>query len=151
MRTFVKTLIVALIVTGFMQLSGNRATFAAKLSNDGAPQAQNSDKGIGPYQNVALKPIDKEKVKSGLAIFTSKCALCHELDIKKVGPPIRNAVKDYTPEFILNMIVNPTEMQKNNTTVKDLLKKYNFVPMPDQKIPQQDALAILEYLRSIVK
>jgi cytochrome c551/c552 len=86
-----------------------------------------------------------------MTIFNSKCILCHELDTKKVGPPLRNIVKDYTPEFILNMMANPLEMQKSDPIVKNLLKQFNNVPMPDQKISQQDALNILDYLRSIVK
>ena len=115
------------------------------------PQAQNPDKGIGPFQNVTLAPLDKEKAKKGMAVFNAKCMVCHDLDANKVGPPIRNSVKTYTPEFIMNMIVNPTEMQKSNATTKELLKKYNNVPMTDQKISKEEALIIFEYLRSVVK
>jgi len=146
------TLVVILIAAGFLQLSGNHMPLANKFNNDNsAPQNLLNDKGIGPFKNVTLAPIDKEKVKTGMSIYNNKCALCHELDINKIGPPLRNAVKTYSPEFILNMIVNPLEMQKSNESVKALLKKYNNVPMVDQKITQQDALNILEYLRSVVK
>jgi cytochrome c len=141
----------AMIAILMLYVSGTLSSSAGNLNDNGLQQSQNKDKGIGPFQNVTLQPVDKGKAKTGLSVFTSKCTLCHELDINKVGPPLRNVIKNYSPEFILNMIVNPLEMQKNNATVKELLKKYNNVPMPDQKISEQDALNILEYLRSVAK
>ena len=131
--------------------SGGPQASVTASDTPGDPQGVAADKGTGPFQNVTLAPPDKDKIKTGLSVFTNKCLLCHELDANKVGPPLRNATKTYSPEFILNMIVNPVEMQKSNATVKELFKKYNNVPMPDQKISQQDALAIYEYLRSVVK
>ena len=151
MRTTIISVSVFMIAILCIVLFSNLVTSGNCLNSQGPPQNIINDNGIGPFTKVNLAPIDPVKVKKGLAIFTAKCNLCHELDVNKVGPPIRNAVKTYKPEFILNMIVNPLEMQKSNVTVQGLLKKYNNVPMPDQKIAQEDALAILDYLRSIVK
>jgi len=117
------------------------------------PEAQISetDKGVGPFKDVKLGPIDQVKVKKGLTIFMQKCFLCHDLDNKKLAPPLRNITKEDTPEFILNMIVNPAEMQKLNPKIKEQMKKYNNLPMLDQQISQPDALNILDYLRSVAK
>jgi cytochrome c len=145
------TITVLILAAIFLNLSGYHSTSGNSLSRIVYPQSAGADKGIGPFQNVTLAPIDKEKVKTGLSIFNNKCLLCHELDNIKIGPPLRNVAKDNSPEFVLNMIVNPLEMQKSNNTVKELMKKYNNVPMPDQKISQEDALTIFEYLRSVVK
>jgi|WetSurMetagenome_2_1015567.scaffolds.fasta_scaffold607626_1 cytochrome c len=114
-------------------------------------QDQGGDKGTGPFKDVKLGPVDQAKARKGLGIFMDKCFLCHELDNKKLGPPLRNITKQETPEFILNMIVNPVEMQKLNDKIKDQMKKYNNLPMLDQQISQPDALNILEYLRSVAK
>jgi len=114
-------------------------------------QVSGGDKGVGPFKAVKLGPVDQEKAKKGLSVFMQKCFLCHELDNKKLGPPLRNITKQETPEFILNMIVNPVEMQKVNDKIKDQMKKYNNLPMLDQQISQPDALNILEYLRSVAK
>jgi cytochrome c len=114
-------------------------------------QVSGGDKGVGPFKDVKLGPVDKAKAKKGLTIFMQKCFLCHELDNKKLGPPLRNITKQETPEFILNMIVNPAEMQKLNAKIKEQMKKYNNLPMTDQQISQPDALNILEYLRSVEK
>jgi cytochrome c551/c552 len=150
MRKILIPTVIIMIVMAFVQFS-DQSTSGNNCNNAGTPQTISKDKGIGPFQNLTMAPIDKNKVKAGMTIFNSKCILCHELDTKKVGPPLRNIVKDYTPEFILNMMANPLEMQKSDPIVKNLLKQFNNVPMPDQKISQQDALNILDYLRSVVK
>lgn len=116
-----------------------------------AQETTAKDYGIGPFKNVKLGPIDNEKVKKGMTIFKSKCVACHDLDKKIVGPPLRNVTKEQTPEFILNAMINPTGMQKSNAQIKALLKKYNNVPMTDQKLTQPEALSILDYLRSSAK
>lgn len=114
-------------------------------------QTEGGDKGIGPFKDVKLGPIDQAKVRKGLTIFMQKCFICHELDNKKLAPPLRKITKEDSPEFILNMIVNPAEMQKLNPKIKEQMKKYNNLPMLDQQISQTDALNILEYLRSVAK
>ena len=109
------------------------------------------DKGVGPIKEFDLGTIDQKMVSAGKGIFTSKCVLCHELDQKKIGPALRNIAKDRAPEYIMNMILNPTEMQKKDQAVKDLMKKYNNVPMIELGISKQQARTVLEYLRSVAK
>jgi cytochrome c len=145
MKKVVSAIAFVLLASAFLQLRGTGSGIPS------GPQGINPDKGIGPFKSVTLAPVDKAKVKTGQSVFTAKCSLCHELDIKKVGPPLRNVTKDYHPEFILNMIVNPLGMQKDDEVVKGLVKQYNNIPMPDQKISHEDALAILDYLRSVAK
>lgn len=116
-----------------------------------AQESKAKDYGVGPFKDVKLGPVDNEKAKKGAALFKNKCVACHDLDKKLVGPPLRNVTKEQTPEFILNNIVNPTGMQKSNAQIKAMLKKYNNVPMTDQKITQPEALNLLDYLRSSAK
>ena len=113
----------------------------------------NRDKGIGPFRdkNIEIGAINQKWVSEGKGIFTSKCVLCHELDQKKIGPPLRNIFKDRTPEYIMNMVVNPTKMQKEDPNVKDLIKKYNNVLMTELGISNDQARSVLEYLRSVVR
>jgi cytochrome c len=113
------------------------------------PQAK--DHGIGPVKNVELGPLNKKMADEGKAIFTTKCFLCHELDQKKIGPPLRNITKDRAPEYIMNLIVNSVQMQKEDPNVKALIKKYNNVIMPPPGINQTQARSVLEYLRSVAK
>lgn len=112
---------------------------------------QNMDKGIGPVKNVELGPINKKMVDEGKKIYTAKCIVCHDLDQKKIGPPLRNITKERTPEYFVNLLLNPVQMQKENSIMKDLLKKYNNIPMPNPNLNQTQARSVLEYMRSVAK
>ncbi len=109
-----------------------------------------SDKGIGPIKELKLAAIDQNMVKTGDQLFQSKCALCHTLDQKKVGPPLREEMKEHSPEFIMNLLLNTEEMLQKNEHMKAEVKKYVTV-MPNPKLTQDQARAILEYLRSVTE
>jgi cytochrome c551/c552 len=142
-------LIVATLVTvSFLSIGASMDR--AGNSGNADPQ-ENKDHGIGPVKNVVLGPIDKKIADDGKSLFTAKCIICHEMDTKKIGPPLRNITKDRTPEYIMNLLVNAPQMQKEDLIVKDLFKKYNNVPMPDPAFTQTQARAVLEYLRTMAK
>ena len=114
-------------------------------------EPQNKDLGIGPVKNVELGPLDKKLSDQGKTIFNNKCLACHDLDQAKVGPTLRNVTKVRTPEYIMNLLVNTIQMQKENATIKELIKKYNNIIMIPPELNQQQARAVLEYLRSVAK
>jgi len=107
-----------------------------------------SDKGIGPITEVKLGPIDQALAKKGKEIFDSKCASCHKLEEKYVGPPLKGVTQRRKPEWIMNMILNPSEMVQKDPIAKGHLAEYP-TQMPFQNVSQEDARAILEYLRSV--
>jgi mono/diheme cytochrome c family protein len=112
---------------------------------------QNQDPGVGPVKNVVTGPIDNTMVADGKKIYLAKCVVCHDLNTKKIGPPLKNITKERMPEYIMNLLVNAVQMQKQDPFVKELLKKYNNVLMPDPAISQAQARTVLEYLRSVAK
>jgi cytochrome c len=112
---------------------------------------QEKDLGIGPVKKVELGPIDKKMSDLGKSIFNNKCIICHDLDQPKIGPTLRNVTKARTPEFIMNMLVNTVQMQKENATIKELIKKYNNIIMIPPLLNQEQARNVLEYLRSVAK
>lgn len=105
------------------------------------------NKGIGPIKEVKLTPqIDKELAKKGEEIFKTKCSACHKLDERYVGPALRGVTKRRTPEWIMNMILNPQEMTQKDPIAKKLLEKY-LTQMAVQNVSEDEARAILEYFR----
>lgn len=109
------------------------------------------ENGIGPVkQKLELGPIDPKLVKKGEEIFNTKCVACHKLDERYVGPAQRDVIKRRTPEFIMNMMLNPTEMQERHPVVKKLLAEY-MTQMTNQNLSFDDARAILEYFREVGK
>lgn len=104
--------------------------------------------GIGPVRDLDLEDeIDGELVTRGQEIFTTKCSACHKLGERYVGPPLGGVTERRKPEYVMNMILNTDEMVTRHPEVKKLLAQY-YTPMPDQQLTDEDARAVLEYLRT---
>lgn len=109
------------------------------------------ENGIGPVkQKLELGPIDPKLVKKGEEIFNTKCIACHKLDERYVGPAQRDVIKRRTPEYIMNMMLNPLEMQQKHPVVKKLLAEY-MTQMTNQNLSYDDARALLEFFREVGK
>lgn len=111
----------------------------------------NPDKGIGPVKSIELGPLNKKMSDDGKALFANKCTVCHDLDQKKLGPALRNITTIRTPEYLMNLLVNITQMQKEDALMKEQIKKFNNLPMTNPGFNQTQARAVVEYLRSVVK
>lgn len=110
-----------------------------------------ASKGIGPVKKVTLsKDLDQARVNRGKNEFEAKCTACHKIDKRFVGPEIKGVTERRQPEWIMNMILNPTEMTKKDEVAKALLEEYAS-PMAEQGLSQEDARDVLEYFRSIDK
>lgn len=119
---------------------------AAATTADGLTEEQ-LEYGIGPIRSVELADVDPELAEEGAEVFKVKCSACHKLEERYVGPPLGDVTERRTPEFIMNMILNPDEMVARHPEVKALLAQY-YTPMPDQDLTEEDARAVLEYLRA---
>ncbi len=53
------------------------------------------------------------------------------------------------PAWVLNMLLNPTEMLEKDPIAMALLKEYNNVIMLNQNLSQEEARSIAEYLRTL--
>ena len=104
------------------------------------------DKGIGPVTKVTIDGINQEMAMQGKGIFDMKCLTCHRADVDGVGPKLKNITGKRTPEWIMNIILNPQEMILKNTTAKKVSEKYKM-HMSTYGLTGQDARAVLEYLR----
>lgn len=105
--------------------------------------------GIGPIKQIMeLSALDANLAKEGEKIFDSKCAACHKLDERYVGPAQRDVLVRRTPEFVMNMMLNPEENYQKHPEIKKLLGEY-MTQMPNQNLSVQDARAILEYFRKV--
>lgn len=107
-----------------------------------------SDKGVGAISNVDLVEIDNALVATGKNLFDTKCSACHKVEKRFVGPAIRGVIERRSPEWIMNMILDPEKMIKENPAAKQLLAEY-LAPMANQSLTQDEARAILEYFRTL--
>ena len=107
------------------------------------------DKGIGPVTSVTLAALDSAMAEQGKTIYNSKCTACHHPTEKLIGPPQKGIFEKRTPEWIMNMMLNPQEMLDKNPIAQKLLKEYSNIPMTSQGLSEEDARKILEYLRTL--
>lgn len=105
------------------------------------------DKGVGMIKEVKLGEIDKKMVTDGQALFQMKCSTCHRMDEKLIGSALRGITKRRSPEWIMNMILNPDGMIKENKEARELFEKLK-VRMAPQNMNEDEARKILEYLRT---
>ncbi|WP_127019027.1 c-type cytochrome [Flagellimonas beolgyonensis] len=109
-----------------------------------------STKGVGPIKSVTLAPeIDQAMAANGKEIYDQMCLACHRVGKKFIGPPPNGVLERRTPEWIMNMILNPQEMVQQDPLARDLLQEFNGSPMSNQGLTEEQARAILEYFRTL--
>lgn len=152
-------LLMALVFAGLTACGGGEDTkgesSAATDEKNGPSQtAASADPaksiGVGPVKHVELGEIDQDMVAEGLVIFEGKCSACHKIEQRYVGPPLAGVTERRTPEWIMNMILNPEEMVKKDPQARALLAEY-MAPMADQGLSEEEARKILEYFRTLEK
>jgi mono/diheme cytochrome c family protein len=120
-------------------------------SNDKASERVDlTSKGVGPIKSVTLDPeIDQTMAAKGKEVYDQMCLACHRVDKKFIGPPPNGILDRRTPEWVMNMILNPQEMVQQDPLAKDLLQEFNGSPMSNQGLTEDQARAILEYFRTL--
>jgi hypothetical protein len=108
----------------------------------------NDGKGIGPIKKVELGIINEERAIKGRVLFSKKCMECHRIDVKLVGPALKDVTKRRKSEWIMNMILNTEEMINKDPEAKKLFEQH-IVKMVVKDVNKEDARDILEYLRSV--
>ena len=112
-------------------------------------EPQGRDIGVGPITQIDLPAeIDQALADTGKVIFEAKCTACHKIDKRFIGPQMAGIVEKREPEWIMNMILDPERMVKENEAAKALLAEY-LSPMANQSLTEEEARAILEYFRTL--
>lgn len=122
----------------------------------GAPAAAASDltpwqleHGIGPVTaDLVLAAVDAHEVAEGKATFDQRCASCHKPNERYVGPALGGVVGRRTPEYVMNMILDPATMVHRHPEAKKLFATY-MLEMPNMGLTPEQAREILEYLRTL--
>ncbi|WP_138430981.1 c-type cytochrome [Fodinibius saliphilus] len=129
--------------------SGNsdQASDQSSQNNESGLTAFEQENGIGPVtEELDLAEIDEELAKKGQNMFETKCSACHKMDERYVGPQLREITEERTPEYVMNMILNPAEMVKKHPEAKKKLAEF-MTPMPNQNLSREEARSIVEFLR----
>jgi len=161
----IKTLILALAISIFLIGCGNSETTEnsapKKIGIKSAPKEVKpkvtsgkienplAEKGIGPIKSIELGELDPSLATEGQALFEANCAACHKIEKKFVGPKIKGVLERRSPEWVMNMILNPEEMIAKDPLAKQVLIENNMAVMANQNLTEDQARKILEYFRTI--
>lgn len=108
------------------------------------------NKGVGPITDLEFPDeINDEMAARGKAKFDAICVVCHMIDKRMIGPALKGVYDRRSPEWVMNMILNPDGMLKEDPIAKALLKEYNNAIMLDQNLTEDEARDVAEYLRTL--
>lgn len=107
-----------------------------------------SNKGIGPVKSINIpETIDASLATAGEDVYNKMCTACHKMDRRFIGPMLKDVTIKRSPEWIMNMILNPEEMIQKDPIAMQLLIESNMAVMANQNLTEEEARSILEYFR----
>jgi cytochrome c551/c552 len=117
---------------------------AATEATTNQPAAQGAD-----IEEVTVTtPINAAWVKDGKGIYEMKCQSCHKLtDERLVGPGWKGVTQRRSPGWIVAMTTKPEVMVEKDPEAIKMVEEL-LVKMPNQNITKEEALKLLEFMRS---
>ena len=131
------------------EMNRTKKEVKAEPVSEGVP-VDMDNKGVGPIKSVTFADeIDTELAAKGQKTFSTICVACHMAEQRLIGPALKGVFERRSPEWVMNMILNPDGMLKEDPIAKALLKEYNNAIMLNQNLSEEDARAVAEYLRTL--
>lgn len=133
---------------GFEMNRANEASNASSKAQEVPVDLDN--KGIGPIKNVTFADeIDTELAAAGEKSFNTVCIACHMAETRGIGPAMKGVYERRSPEWVMNMILNPSEMLDKDPIAIALLEEYNNAIMTPSTLSEEEVRAVAEYLRTL--
>lgn len=131
------------------EMNRTKKEMKAADSEEGVP-VDLSNKGVGPIKSMSFDDtVDADLAAIGEAKYSAICTACHMAEQRMIGPALKGIYDRRSPEWVMNMILNPDGMLKEDPIAKALLKEYNNAVMLNQNLSEEDARAVAEYLRTL--
>lgn len=129
---------------------GKKSTVETKAANEFKTQSIDlSAVGIGPVESLTFTDYNQDLAATGKDLFGQKCTACHKIDARYIGPSLKGIYDRRNPAWVMNIMLNPTEMIKKDPIAIQLLKDYNNVVMYNQNLTFDEARALAEYFRDL--
>lgn len=148
MKQTIVFLMICAIVYGCGQ-SGNQGSTDSPAGKTAiSTEDYDPKRGEGKYESVELEDqLNVTMANEGKLISDLKCASCHKYtDERLVGPGWEGVSSKHRPEWIMNFITNPDPMIDKDPELQAQLE-ICLVRMPNQNLSDEDARAILEFMR----
>ncbi len=140
------------IAVGFSIIACGEETSKTQAAKDAAAadslKKYDPNKGEGKFKDIVLdEKLNGEMAEGGNKTFEAKCSACHKLtDEKLVGPGWKGVTGRHQPSWIMNFITNTDEMINKDPAAQAQLE-ICLVRMPSQSLSDNDARALLEFMR----
>ncbi|UII76298.1 cytochrome c [Flagellimonas sp. HMM57] len=125
----------------------------AAPKTDKVPASQRitlDNKGVGQIKEITLdSEIDDDMVTKGAELFKTNCTACHKTDKRFIGPKMEGILDRRSPEWVMNMILDPKLMTEEDRCAKDLLVEFNGAAMSNQNLTVEQTRSLLEFFRTL--
>ena len=145
-RISLLAVVLACAALGACEPARNNSAWPAKPFITAEAATAISGKGVGPVDHIDVASLDETKAPLGEKLFKEKCSACHKIEERYIGPALAGVTERRQPEWILNMILNPEVMIKQDPTAKELFATF-LAPMANQHLTRDEAELILTYFR----
>jgi cytochrome c551/c552 len=108
--------------------------------------------GVGPIAKgevVLADAVDMAMVEKGKKVYDKMCTACHKPLEDFIGPAPKGVLSRRSPEWVMNMILDPEKMVKEDAVAKKLKKDFKGSPMINQNLTKEEARQVLEYFRTL--
>ncbi|APQ17138.1 c-type cytochrome [Maribacter hydrothermalis] len=131
------------------EMNRTKKEVKAETSTEGVP-VDLDNKGVGPITSLTFDDtVNADMAAAGKEKFQAICTACHMAEQRMIGPALKGVYERRSPEWVMNMILNPDKMLKEDPIAKALLKEYNNAIMLNQNLNEEEARNIAEYLRTL--
>ena len=131
------------------EMNRTKKEVKAETASEGVP-VDMGNKGVGPFTDVTFPDeINAEMAAAGEEKFQAICTACHMAEQRMIGPALKGVYERRSPEWVMNMIINPDKMLKEDPIAKALLKEYNNAIMLNQNLSEEETRNLAEYLRTL--
>jgi len=94
---------------------GKKAPAKVEKKVPASQRIELSNKGVGSVTSVTLgEEIDQDMATHGKDVYAKMCTACHKADKKFIGPAPTGILERRTPEWVMNMILSPEQMVKED-------------------------------------
>ena len=131
------------------EMNRTKTETKAVEAQEGVPVDLNNQ-GVGPFKDITFAAeVNKDMATAGEAKFKAICTACHMAEQRLIGPALNGVYERRSPAWVMNMIINPDVMLREDPISKALLKEYNNAIMLNQNLSEEDTKAVAEYLRTL--
>lgn len=122
---------------------------AVEAKSEGVP-VDMDNQGVGPFKDITFdSEVDTEMAAAGEAKFKAICTACHMAEQRLIGPALKGVYDRRSPAWVMNMIIAPDKMLKEDPVAQALLKEYNNAIMLNQNLSEEETRQVAEYLRTL--